>query len=133
MLCLFVLFNYLLFSSKAKWYCPVVSWIYRLYTRGQFLQTLGLMLESGKPLPDILDRVVESGLLPGALVTRVDRLASDLYEGQPLAESLAKHGLVTRPMQGLIASAQKAQNLPWALQELGDSLLRRSARLSYGW
>jgi type II secretory pathway component PulF len=109
----------------------VVNWVYRTYTRGQFLRALGMMLETGKPLPDILDRVLESGLLPNALTERVNRLASDVDEGVPLAESLVKHGLATRPMQGLITSAEKAQNLPWALQELGDSLTRRSARVSY--
>jgi type II secretory pathway component PulF len=128
---LLIAINILLFSSRARWHCPVVNWAYRAYTRGQFLRALGLMLESGKPLPDVLDRVLESGLLPGALVERVNRLASDVDEGVPLADSLAKHGLATGPTQGLIASAQKAQNLPWALQELGDSLVRRSARVSY--
>jgi type II secretory pathway component PulF len=124
-------FNVLLFSSRAKWHCPLVGWVYRLHARGQFLRMLGLMLETGRPLPEILDWVLHSELLPSAIATRAARLATDLEEGVPLAESLTRHGLATEPMQGLIASAQKAQNLPWALEELGDSLMRRSARTSY--
>jgi type II secretory pathway component PulF len=127
---LVVLFNLMLFSAQARWYTPVLGSLYRMQTRGQFLQTLGLMLETGRPLPAILDAVLESELLPRPVHWRVDRLAEDLRQGQPLAESLARHGLVTEPMRGLIASAEKAQNLTWALQELGDSMIRRSSRLA---
>jgi type IV pilus assembly protein PilC len=122
--------NILAFSSHAKWYCPVVGWVYRLYVRGQFLQMLGLMLETRKPLPEILDRAIESGQLPRVLETRVDGLKDDLSQGRPLAESMARHELVTAPMAGLIAAAENAQNLPWALRELGDTLARRGTRIS---
>jgi type IV pilus assembly protein PilC len=128
---LLILFNFLVFSSRAKWYCPLVGWVYRLHARGQFLQMLGLMLETGKPLPEILDRVIESELLPKEVERRADRLAGDLLEGQPLASSLARQGLVTEPMRGLVVAAEQAHNLPWALQELGDTLARRSARIAY--
>jgi type II secretory pathway component PulF len=130
-LLLLILVNVVLFSSRVKWHLPLVGWIYRLYARGQFLQLLGLMLQTGKPLPEILDRALESDLLPGAVTTRVNGLAVDLYQGRPLAESLARRGLVTAPMHGLVAAAERAQNLPWALEELGDTLLRRSARISH--
>jgi type II secretory pathway component PulF len=126
-----ILINVLLFSSRARWYCPLLGRLYRMYSRGQFLQTLGVMLETGKPLPEILDNVHESGLLAKAVDIRAERLAADLSEGRPLAESLARHGLATRSLLGLIGAAERAQNLPWALQELGATLVRRSARLSY--
>ena len=124
-------FNILLFSSRAKWHVPLLSWVYRLHARGQFLRMLGLMLQTGRPLPEILDWVLESGLLPTVIAARAGRLATDLEQGQPLAESLVRHELATAPMQGLIASAQKPQNLPWALEELGESLMRRGTRISY--
>lgn len=123
--------NVLLFSSYVKWHVPLVSWLYRMHIRGQFLQSLGLMLETGKPLPEILGCVLESKLLPSVLRPRVQRLAADVQQGQLLASSLARHGLATASTQGLIASAEKAHNLPWALQELGDSMVRRSGRLAY--
>ena len=123
--------NVLMFSSWAKWYCPVLGRLYKMHVRGQFLQTLGLMTETGKPLPEVLEWVVDSGLLPYVVARRADRLAADLQQGQPLAESLARRGLVNATGRALLVTAQKAQNLPWALQELGDSLTRRCARLSY--
>ncbi len=126
-----VLFNVFMFSSRVKWYCPLLGRLYQMHARGQFLQTLGLMLETGKPLPEILDGVLYSGLLPSVIATRVDKLAADLYEGRALSESLAYHGLATAPMHALIAAAERANNLAWALEQIGDSSIRRCARLSY--
>lgn len=128
---LLALANLLLFSSRVRWYCPGVGWLYRLYARGQFLHVLGLMLETGKPLPEILAAVTASGLLPNAVAGRAWRLARDLDQGQPLAESLTRNGLAGESMQGFIVTAEKAQNLPWALAALGESLTRRSAQFSY--
>jgi type II secretory pathway component PulF len=102
-----------------------------MYARGEFLQMLGLMLETKKPLPEILDCALDSELLPKAVAMRASDLAQALEHGEPLAESLVQSGLAPASVQGLITSAEKAQNLPWALQELGDTLVRRSARLSY--
>ncbi len=126
-----VLFNLVLFSSRVRWYLPIGGGLYRMYARGQFLNVLGLMLRTGKPLPEVLGAVLASGLLPTVIANRVQKLMEALQHGQPLAESLVQTGLATKSMQGLITSAQKANNLPWALEELGDSLSRRSARLSY--
>jgi type II secretory pathway component PulF len=123
--------NWVLFSSWAKWYFPLFGRLYRTRVRGQFLKLLGLMLESEKPLPLILRHVIDSGLLPREVRRRATRLYTELEQGQPLAESLTRHGLATPAMRGLIDAAQKAQNLPWALQELGDALERRSVRLAH--
>jgi type II secretory pathway component PulF len=126
-----VLFNLLLFSSRVRWLCPGVNWVYRLYARGQFLQILGAMMETGEPLPALLGRVLESGLLPTAVAMRASAVAEEQSEGESLADSLVRNGLLPTSMYGLVVSAQKANNLPWALQEMGDSMIRRSAQLSY--
>jgi type II secretory pathway component PulF len=126
-----ILFNVMLFSSHAKWYCPGLGRLYRLRARGQFLQTLGLMLQTGKPLPEILDRLLEARLFPRVVAGRVERLQTDLEQGQPLVASLARHGLVTASVRGLLLAAEKAQNLPWALQEVGDALTQRCVRATH--
>jgi len=125
-----LVFNLCLLNSRANWFMPGIGWLYRMHARGRFLQTLGIMLESGKPLPEILWHVSESETLADVLTWRVERLSLDLYQGEELADSLVKHGLLPDSMHGLVVSAQKAKNLPWALQELGDSLVRRCARIS---
>jgi type II secretory pathway component PulF len=124
------LLNAWLFSSTVRWHLPVFNWFYRMKARGEFLQMLGIMLETGQPLNQILERMLESKLLSTVVQTRVAGLLADLTQGQPLAECLARHELATAPAHGLIASAQKSGNLAWALQELGDTLIRRSARYS---
>jgi Type II secretion system (T2SS), protein F len=123
------LLNLLIFSSQAKWYFPVLGRLYRMQLRGEFLQTLGLMLTTGKPLPEILRKLIDSGHLPRALSLRAERLEADLDQGQPLTASLAKRGLTTGSMQGLLEAATKANNLSWALRELGDSSIRRGTML----
>ncbi len=125
------LVNVALNSSHVLWHIPVLGRLYRMKARGEFLQMLGIMLETGKPLHDILQSMLDSKLLPGILQTRVKGLLADLTQGMPLAASLIRHELANRPAQGLIASAEKANHLAWALQELGDTLVRRSARFSY--
>jgi type II secretory pathway component PulF len=125
---LLILFNLVLFSSRARWYFPVVGRLYRMQTRGEFLQALGLMLQTDRPLPEVLDRLVEARLLPRVVERRVERLQDDLEQGQSLVPSLARHGLITGSLRGLLVSAEKVHNLPWALQELGDSLAQRAAR-----
>jgi type II secretory pathway component PulF len=128
---LLLLINVEIFDSRAKWHTPIIGRIYRMHARGQFLQTLGIMMDSGKPLPEILAGINESGLLPKAIAVRSQRLAADISRGEPLAESLTKHGLSTASLGSLIAAAERARNLPWALRELGETLIRRSARLSH--
>jgi type II secretory pathway component PulF len=126
-----ILFNVMLFSSHAKWYCPGLGRLYRLRARGQFLQTLGLMLRTGKPLPEILDRLLEARLFPRVVAWRAEQLRTDLEQGQPLVASLARHDLVTESVRGLLLAAEKAQNLPWALQEVGDALTQRCVRATH--
>ncbi|MCI0462554.1 MAG: type II secretion system F family protein [Gemmataceae bacterium] len=125
---LLILINLLLFSSRAKWYCPGVGRLYRLQTRGQFLQTLGLALQTGKPVPEVLDSLLEARLFPRVVEKRVELLQADLEQGQPLVPSLARHGLITESLRGLLVAAEKAHNLPWALEELGDTLSQRAIR-----
>lgn len=127
---LIISINGLILSSQVRWYFPVVGSLYRLYARGQFLQMLGLMLESGKPLPEILGCILASGLLPSAVAGRTHRLMRLLQQGEPLPESLVRVGLATEAQRALIVSAEKAQNLPWALQSLGDSSVRRAAQIT---
>jgi type II secretory pathway component PulF len=126
-----VLGDLLVLSSRVRWHTPLVGGLYRAYARGQFLHVLGLMLRTGLPLPEILGCVTESGLLPSAVQSRAHRLMRDLAQGEPLGKSLVRNGLATEHMLGLILTAEKANHLPWALQELGDSLTRRCTRTTH--
>ncbi len=123
-----VILNLFLFISHVRWYTPVFGGFYRAYLRGEFMILLGQMLESRRPLPDILDRVLDARLLPGIMQLRVRGLRDDIEQGVALSEALYRRGLATRPMQGLIMSAEKAVNLPWALREIGEAQSRQAMR-----
>jgi type II secretory pathway component PulF len=128
---LIVAANLLVLSSRFRWYFPFVGGFYRQHARGHFLHVLGLMMETGRPLPQILGCLVESRFLPTAIADRVHSLMYQVQQGEPFADSLVRCGLAAKHQYALIVSAQKAQNLPWALQSLGDSLIRRSAQMSH--
>lgn len=129
---LLLLVNAVVFSSRLKWHLPLIGRLYRMHARGEFLHVLGVLLETGKPLPQVLDYLTEEMLsLPRAVRRRAERLEDDVLRGQPFVESLLKHGLITAPMKGLLLTAEKAGTLPWALQELGETLDRRSRRIAY--
>ncbi|MSU77042.1 MAG: hypothetical protein EXS16_02990 [Gemmataceae bacterium] len=123
-----VAFNLFLFISHVRWHFPFLGGFYRSYLRGEFLILLGQMLESRKPLPEILNRVLHSQLLPAVMQVRVRGLRNDIAQGKSLPESLYRNGLATQSMQALIVSAEKANNLTWALREIGDSQSRHAAR-----
>jgi len=123
--------NAMLYSSQMRWHLPVLGALYRMKARGEFLQILGIMLETGKPLREVLERMLDSNQLPAVVHGRVKGLLADLMQGAPLTENLVRHGLASKAEQGLIASAEKANHLAWALQELGDTLVRRSARFAF--
>ena len=126
-----VLGNLSALSSRVRWHMPLIGSLYRVYARGQFLHVLGLMLKTGLPLPEILGCVTESGLLPSAVQSRARNLMLDLNQGEPLGQSLVRNGLATESMLGLILTAEKANNLPWALEELGDSMTRSCTRTTH--
>ena len=117
-----------LFISHVRWHFPFFGGFYRSYLRGEFLILLGQMLESRRPLPEILNRVLFSNLLPAVMQVRVRGLRDDIAQGKSLPESLHKNGLATQSMQALIVSAEKANNLAWAVREIGDSQSRHAVR-----
>jgi type II secretory pathway component PulF len=117
----------LVFSSKARWFFPGLGSVYRRAVRGRVLRVLGLLLETGKPLPDSL---VELARLPLGYAA-IDRLEDARYrieQGEPLGESLLEVGLLPARMLPLVHAAERAGNLPWALIEMADSLYQHTMR-----
>ncbi len=115
-------------SSTACWYCPGLGRLYRLFVRGRVLRMLAVFLEAGRPALEGMNAIAASGGLPGIGRRRVSRAALALTRGQALADALREAGLVTRSQAPLVQAAERVQNLPWALAELGDHLTRRAVR-----
>jgi type II secretory pathway component PulF len=115
-------------SSTLRWYLPFVSRIQRTYVRARVLKMLSLLVSAGKPIPESLTLLADSGQF--ALIVRLQlRRAQGLaVNGTPLAESLRRRSLLTRSMVPLLSAAERVQNLPWALAALGETLAGRSMR-----
>jgi len=119
----------ILCSSTLRWYLPLISRLYRLQVRAHFLKMLGLLVGAGKTIPEALTLLATSGHFAGAVRWRLWSACRLVENGTSLADSLRRRGLITRSMAPLVAAAQRAQNLPWALGELGETLSGRALRI----
>jgi type II secretory pathway component PulF len=118
----------LAFSSTARWFFPGLGAVYRRAVRSRVLRVMGLLLESGKPLPESFAVLLQLPL-GHAVLTRLDDARSMINEGSPLGESLLAVGLLPARMLPLLRTAERAGNLPWALMEMADSLYQHTMRL----
>lgn len=117
----------LILSSTARWFFPGLGAIYRRMIRSRVLQTLSLLLQVGKPVPESL--AVLSGMPMGAMALRLlDRARTRVERGEPFDESLFQVGLLPASMLPLVRTAERAGNLPWALGEMADALYDRTMR-----
>jgi type II secretory pathway component PulF len=116
-------------NSTVRWTLPVVGRFYRLNVQGRLLQMLGILLEVGKPAPEALTLLTESGYFAPEVQSRLGEARQGVERGEPLAQSLRQQGLLPAAMVSLVQSAQRLRNLPAILEELGDSLVRRAVRI----
>jgi len=129
-LSLVVLVAYLFAYPSACWSWPVIGRLYRIHLQGRVLKMLGLLLDTGTPLPEALQIMTKSGFFQGGDVRRLSALLDEVQRGEPLADAMQRHKLLPHMMAALVHAAQRAQNLPWALMELGDHLAQRTVRLT---
>ena len=117
----------LAFSPTARWFFPGLGSVYRRLVRCHLLQMLSLMLQTGKPVSESL--AVLAGMPIGIMAQRlIDRARFRIEQGEPFAESLTQAGLLSAAMLPLVQSAQRTDNLPWALTEMAQSLNSHTVR-----
>jgi len=129
-LILFALFGLILFNSKVCWHFPVVGRIYRLRLQAGILKGLAILMKTGKPTPQAMDLLIESGYFPSVVCLKLEAVRKAIDQGQPLPENLCQNGLLPQSMVPLLQAAGRADNLPWALGELGESQAKRAVRLA---
>ena len=129
-----VLIAVLIVSSRVRWFCPVIGRWYRWDIRGEILRLLGVMLDAKMTVPDALHLLADAEDFPGVVHARLDRALAAVEQGEPLADALSRNGLLSPHMVPLVAAAERAGTLPWALTELGEHLggkaLRAARRVS---
>jgi type IV pilus assembly protein PilC len=119
----------LCFNSTVRWFCPGIGYLYRMSARSRVLKSLGILLEAEKPVPEALAILLDSEEFPAEVRRRLRSARARAEQGEGLADSLYRAGLLPRTMAPLVRAAERARNLPWALTELGDHLSLRAARL----
>jgi type II secretory pathway component PulF len=118
----------LFLQSPTRWHCPGIARLYRMEVQSRVLRMLAILLGAGKPVPDALGVLANSGYFAWLPRQRLETARGRVADGEPLAESLARGGLLPGTGVPLVQAAERMRNLPWALQELGDTLAGRVKR-----
>lgn len=116
-------------SPTIRWWVPGLGSIERRYIQGRLLKMLGMLLGAGKTAPQALALLRRDNYLGMPALRRLELVSASVDQGQSLADELAIQRLMPKSMVPLVHAAERARNLPWALEEAGDSLLRSATRL----
>ena len=91
------------------------------------LRILAVATDQRQPLDDVLDRLAR--VYPSApLRSQLSRAAIAVREGSDWRDALLGARVVTKAEQGLLKTAERARNLPWALRQIAR---RREKRTVY--
>lgn len=127
----FVLFElavliYLPFSyfGIIRWQPPFLSRIFKQRDVATILRSIAIAVESGRPIESALDTL--STIYPRRwLRGRLAHARVRLENGEPWTAALVHQRLLRPADAAVLESAQRAGNLPWALEITADSTIRR--------
>lgn len=105
---------------------PVIWRVFRRYDGALVMRGLALAVRRGLPLPGALDAVGKSYPIRH-IAALVKRASHQISGGSSWTESLRRAKLISRADAAVLAAAERAGNLSWALEEMADSVLRRQA------
>ena len=111
-------------NMTARWYFPIVGSIYRVHLQGSFLKMMGITLQGQVVVSKALTFLEESKCFSGPSQKQLVKLNSSIKLGHSLEDSLDASGWLPKSMKPFVQSAQKVNNLPWALEEIGNQRLR---------
>ncbi len=110
-------------------------WLTRWFIRSDtppILANLARIVASGKPLP--------AGLAPMAVLyhrlpvrRRLEQVENDVAAGKRCWPALHAAGLINRRELAVLDAAERVGNLPWALDELSESIQRRQRFRLLAW
>ncbi len=109
-----------------RWNLPGMGWLARRLDSANVMDALAIVAGQQRPLLDGVAGLARSYPTAG-IRWRLCRAADDIETGTDWAESLQRRGLIRRTDLAILQAAQRAGNLPWALQEMAQSNRRRFA------
>jgi len=129
---IFLLFVILLLISgwqiwrrRMLWHIPLFGQVYRMYSRGWVLRLLGFTCRCGQTIDQGLEFIAQAGV-SSALLTRIEQARERLALGYDVPEALTESDLLPPHMKALLTTAQRTNSMPWALEQLGLSLINAS-------
>ena len=90
------------------------------------LHSLAIAVQNGQSISENLLLLANLARSPGAR-KKLGVAARRVSEGVHWCDALEQSHLITRAQSGVIKSAERAGNLAWALNEMADGRVRRSA------
>ena len=119
----------ILFSPTIRWNFPLLRWPYRRLMQSRLLHMLGVLLDSGRPLPQALELLMVSGYFPQVVVDKLHNAKFMLERGEPLGPTLSTNELIPPSLAPLIQAAERNNHLPASMKELGEHLGNRAIQL----
>jgi type II secretory pathway component PulF len=111
---------------------PILNRIFRRYDGAIVLRSLALAIRRGQPLNSALRLMAEIYPL-GTVRSWLGKASAAVEGGQDWCAALRQVRLIDRTDEVVLRSAQAAGNLPWALEEMAESLLRREVYRWQAW
>jgi type II secretory pathway component PulF len=103
---------------------PLVWRFFKRYDGALVMRGLSLAISRGMPLPQAMRLVADC--YPIRVVAGLVRTAADqVAAGVDWRQSLLAPGLIGAADAAVLGAAERAGNLPWALNEMADSAIRR--------
>jgi len=98
------------------WKVPALGNRLRIYELARFYRTLGMLLDSGIPLPTAID--MAGGLLSPMLRGALQRAAAQVREGQAVSRAFQQHGLTTQVAFRLLAVGERTGRMPHMVERI---------------
>lgn len=111
---------------------PILNRMFRRYDGAIVLRSLSLAIRRGQPLDAALRMMADIYPL-GTVRAWLNRVSRAVEGGQDWCEALRRVRLIDRADAVVLRAAQGAGNLPWALEEMAESLLRREVYRWQAW
>jgi len=109
-----------------EWDPPPINRFMRALDIGSILRLLAVVVDARKPLAPGIDSLAVS--YPKRWIRdRLERVGLDVSQGRDWCEAFREHGLIGAADAAILASAQRAGNLAWAMRLVADSGERRLA------
>jgi general secretion pathway protein F len=111
---------------------PILNRIFRRYDGAIVLRSLALAIRRGQPLSSSLRLMADIYPL-GTVRAWLGKASAAVERGEDWCAALRQVRLIDRTDEGVLRSAEAAGNLPWALDEMAESLVRREVYRWQAW